>query len=277
MPPAKLMPPTSAITATKPRPDSERCGVMIAEKSVGSAWRVVVGRGSVPSCWPQYRTIMAQEADQEAELPRRADHSQEEPGPRGEKGRAAARPPRSSRRRPRPRPTTRRCTATTKPWNAAEVEEAFRRFQAAMPEPKGELQSRQSVHAAGRGGAVGAGDRRRRQQGDAGAVRARRHAGEDGGARRGRRVARADQDHRAVPHQGEERHRAVAEAHRRARRQGAAARARRCRNCPASGARPPTSCSTSRSASRPWRSTPTSSASATAPDWRPARTRWRSS
>src|SRR5712672_3421501 len=28
----------------------------------------------------------------------------------------------------------------TKPWTAAEVEEAFRRFQAAMPEPRGELQ-----------------------------------------------------------------------------------------------------------------------------------------
>jgi endonuclease-3 len=28
----------------------------------------------------------------------------------------------------------------TKPWSQAEVEEAFRRFQAAMPEPKGELQ-----------------------------------------------------------------------------------------------------------------------------------------
>src|SRR6476620_9506839 len=27
----------------------------------------------------------------------------------------------------------------TKPWTPAEVEEAFRRFQAAMPEPKGEL------------------------------------------------------------------------------------------------------------------------------------------
>ena len=29
---------------------------------------------------------------------------------------------------------------TTKPWSKAEIEEAFRRFQAAMPEPKGELQ-----------------------------------------------------------------------------------------------------------------------------------------
>jgi endonuclease-3 len=30
---------------------------------------------------------------------------------------------------------------TTKPWSKAEVEEAFRRFQVAMPEPKGELHS----------------------------------------------------------------------------------------------------------------------------------------
>jgi endonuclease-3 len=30
---------------------------------------------------------------------------------------------------------------TTKPWSPAEVDEAFRRFQAAMPEPKGELHS----------------------------------------------------------------------------------------------------------------------------------------
>jgi endonuclease III len=29
---------------------------------------------------------------------------------------------------------------TTKPWSKAEVDESFRRFQAAMPEPKGELQ-----------------------------------------------------------------------------------------------------------------------------------------
>ena len=41
------------------------------------------------------------------------------------------------------------------------------------------------------------------------------------GARRGAR-ARADQDHRPVPHQGEERRRAVAQADRRAWRQGAA-------------------------------------------------------
>ena len=49
----------------------------------------------------------------------------------------------------------------------------------------------------------------------------RRHAAEDGGARRGAR-ARAGQDHRAVPHQGQERGRAVAPARRRAWRAGAA-------------------------------------------------------
>ena len=47
--------------------------------------------------------------------------------------------------------------------------------------------ARQSVHAVGRGRPLRAGDRRRRQQGDAGSVRARRHAAKDGGARRGPR------------------------------------------------------------------------------------------
>ena len=49
------------------------------------------------------------------------------------------------------------------------------------------------------------------------------------------RVQRPDQDHRAVPHQGEERRRAVAEARRRARRRGAARRARRSKRCPGVG------------------------------------------
>ena len=48
------------------------------------------------------------------------------------------------------------------------------------------------------------------------------------------------------------------------------------RRCPGSAARPPTSCSTRHSGTKPSRSTPTSSASATAPAWRAARPRWRS-
>ena len=54
------------------------------------------------------------------------------------------------------------------------------------------------------------------------------------GARRGSR-ARADQDHRAVPHQGEERHRAVAKADRRARRRRCRTRARRLQELPGVG------------------------------------------
>ena len=141
---------------------------------------------------------------------------------------------------------------------------------------EGRTPARQSLHAAGRRRAVGAGDRCRRQQGDARSVRRRRHAGEDGGARRGQ-GARLHQDHRALPQQGEERHRAVAEADRRAWRRGAAHARGAGGACPASGARPRMSCSTWRSASRPWRSIRMSSASATAPGLRPARIRSRSS
>ena len=143
--------------------------------------------------------------------------------------------------------------------------------------PKGELVAHRSLHAAGRGGAVGAGDRRRRQQGDARAVR--------GGADTPEKmVALGEAKVRdLIKTIGLFRTKAKnvialsQKLDRRARRRGAARRARRSRRCPASAARPPMSCSTSRSASRPSRSTPTSSASATAPGWRRARRRSRSS
>ena len=53
-------------------------------------------------------------------------------------GKAARVKPREGAGQGRP---TRLCMAKarTKPWTKAEIEEAFRRFQAAMPEPKGEL------------------------------------------------------------------------------------------------------------------------------------------
>ena len=266
------MPPRSSCRRPAPSParsrraDSERCGVMIAEKSVGSArcrGRCLCRHAAlnIGQSWPRSTTRQTRPASRQESAKKTKVRR---------KGRRA-RPPRSSRRRRRPRPTTRPLHGAAKPqWTQAEIEEAFRRFQAADAGAEGRTAAHQSVHAAGRGGAVGAGDRRRRQQGDAGAVRARRHAGEDGGARRGK-GARTDQDHRALPHQGEERHRAVGEADRRARRRGAAARARRWRRCPASAARPPMSCSTSPSASRPSRSTRISSASATAPGLAPGK------
>ena len=135
-----------------------------------------------------------------------------------------------------------------RPWTAAEVYEAFRRFRKANPEPKGELEHLNPytllvavVLSA--------------QATDAGVNKATpalfaagRHAAKDAGARRGA-AARLHPDHRALSQQGEERHRAVAEADRRIRRRGAAHPRRRSKRCPASGARPPMSCSTWRSAS----------------------------
>ena len=141
---------------------------------------------------------------------------------------------------------------------------------------EGRARARQPLHAAGRGGAFGAGDRCRRQQGDAGAVRRRRHAAKDAGARRGRRSATTS----ARSACGATRRRTSIALSRSADprpwRRGARTTATRWSSCPASAARPPMSCSTWRSASRPWRSTRISSASATGSAWRPARRRTRS-
>lgn len=79
----------------------------------------------------------------------------------------------------------------------------FRRFCGIQPGTEGRARLRQSVHAAGRRGAFGAGHRCRGQQGDEDTVPAGGHAGEDGGPRRGRDRG-ADQDHRALPQQGQE-------------------------------------------------------------------------
>ena len=70
-------------------------------------------------------------------------------------------------------------------FTKAEAAEFYRRLAETPADPAHRARIHQPVHPAGRGRAVGAGDRCRRQQGDPGAVRARRHAGEDGGARRG--------------------------------------------------------------------------------------------
>ena len=162
-----------------------------------------------------------------------------------------------------------------KPWTAAEIEEAFRRFQQANPEPRGELQHINPytllvavVLSA--------------QATDAGVNKATPAL-----------FAAADTPEKMVA-LGEDKVRDYIKTiglfrtkaknvialsqklDRRARRHGAARRARRSKRCPASAARPRMSCSTSRSASRPSRSTRISSASATAPVSRPARIRSRS-
>ena len=60
--------------------------------------------------------------------------------------------------------------------NKAQVFEFFRRLAEANPAPTTELEYSQPLHAAGRGGAVGAGDRRQRQPRDARPVQARPNA-----------------------------------------------------------------------------------------------------
>ena len=191
-------------------------------------------------------------------------------GPRA-KRKAPARPPRSSAAK-----ATKAHQADVadrkrnKPWTPAEVTEAFRRFQDANPEPRGELQHINPytllvavVLSA--------------QATDAGVNKATPAL-----------FAAADTPEKMVA-LGEAKVRdliktiglyrtkaknviALSDSSSPSTTAWCRRCARRSRRCPASAARPPTWCSTSRSASRPSRSTPTSSASATAPASRPART-----
>ena len=103
-------------------------------------------------------------------MPRRQINSRESPPRRCDK----AAPRKQPRRRPTPPRLRRRRSAP--PCRQAEVAEIFRRFRRPRARAEGRARLCQRLHAAGRGGAVGAGDRCRRQQGDAGAVRRRRHA-----------------------------------------------------------------------------------------------------
>ena len=150
-----------------------------------------------------------------------------------------------------------------KPVDRDTMVEIFRRFQAANPEPKGELEH---VNAFTLLVAVVLSA----QSTDAGVNKAtrtlfrrRRHAAQDAGPRRGPR-ARAYQDDQLPQHQGEERHRPVAPPRRGFRRRGAQGYRGTARRFRASGTRPRASSSTSRSGlpASPW--TRISSASRTA-------------
>ena len=105
---------------------SERCGVSTAEKIVGSSVAVVVG-----SHGAHYREIMARKTTRKSTAKARR--------PTGA-ARARPRVPRSRSRASASRPTARPCAGELPQWTTAEIEEAFRRFQAADPEPEGELE-----------------------------------------------------------------------------------------------------------------------------------------
>ena len=190
--------------------------------------------------------------------------------PQGQGGAAQARQGAAQGRcEGRPRPNCRN-------GRSAEVEEAFRRFAAANPDPRTELQSINPftllVAVVLSAQATDAGVNKATP-----ALFALADTPEKMVALGEARVRDLIKTIGLYPHQGEERDRAVAPARRRSTAARCRTTARRSKRCPASGARPPTSCSTSPSASRPSRSTPTSSASAIAPASPPARrrSRWR--
>src|SRR5690606_24717118 len=111
-PTVRLTPPSTIITTMKPERDSERCGLSLAVKSVGSSGNRVAS--SMPR---QYRRGMGRKQAKSA--PKK-------------KARTAA-----PRAKAAPRP---KAAKGMKPWTAAEVEEAFHRFKTANPEPRGELE-----------------------------------------------------------------------------------------------------------------------------------------
>ena len=109
---------------------SERCGVRIAEKIVGSRIGIVVcghARSVYGRSWPENH-------------PRRQAKTQARRLQKPRAGKAAAKPAPSARGEASRCRQQGRCTATLAAWTPAEVEEAFRRFQAANAEPKGELE-----------------------------------------------------------------------------------------------------------------------------------------
>ena len=93
---------------TKPVALNERCGVKIAENNVGSSgW-------SLPEVMPvHYTRMMARKA-----IPKKSANA------RSANAAKQARAP----------------VRKSKPWTTAQIEEAFRRFHQANPEPRGELQ-----------------------------------------------------------------------------------------------------------------------------------------
>src|SRR6266568_4851446 len=110
------------MSARKPAAPSERCGVSTAENSVGSI------ASALPSVMAtDYTGNMARKT-----IPRGGDSRQ----PKRRSSGSGAAPPKNRRRRPAPPPPP----ATLTTWTPGEVEAAFRRFEAANPEPRGELQ-----------------------------------------------------------------------------------------------------------------------------------------
>lgn len=130
MPAMKLMPPNTAIRIRKPARPSERCGVITAEKIVGSSsalWADVLSAAMIV----KYTAKMAKKA-----LPKTTKKpSVKKALTKARKGKAA----KGKAQPERAKADAKAVVGVIPPMSAAQIEEAFRRFQAAEPEPKTEL------------------------------------------------------------------------------------------------------------------------------------------
>ena len=205
----KLMPPSTIMKITNPVGPSERCGVSTAEKIVGSRC------GSLSDAMaPQYREGMARKTPRKVAFERRpqatlkkarAGKAAKVKAPKQAAWPPTRRPP-PARCRNGPRPRSRRRSAASRP---------------PMPRREAELEHVDPytllVAVVLSAQATDAGVNKATPALFAAADTPAKMValGEAQGAR-------LHQDHRPVPHQGEERRRAVAEADRGARRQGAA-------------------------------------------------------
>src|SRR5476651_2208066 len=94
------------------------------------------------SCCPEYRAIMAKKQTKKTakKAAKKSAKKTVAAVKKAKKGKAAKVKPAKARAKADDKALHGRTKEQlTKPWTPAEVEEAFRRFQAAMPEPKGEL------------------------------------------------------------------------------------------------------------------------------------------
>ena len=244
MPVTKLMAPSAIIRIRKPVGPSDRCGVSTARNAPGSA--------CVWCHFPFMSAILPM-------LPARAKPRCPKPSDRD---------PRRAMRQARAQPQA--------PAASPErVEEIFRALCRRQPGAQGRAGVREPLYPAGRRGAVGAGDRRRRQQGDARPVQGGRYARRRCWRSAWTRCRSASRPSASIRNKAKN----VIALSRAAAWPSTAARcrtsARRWRRCRASAARPPMWCSTSPSASRRWPSTRTCSALRTGSISPTAKRRWR--
>src|SRR5579871_5225704 len=137
MPEAKLAPASTSMKIRKPVGPSERCGVSTAEKIIGSAL-LSGSRGTSPLLLSglmrlDYTGSMGTKTAVKKAAGRKARKAPKQ-APKTAKGARKARGKPAVKSEGIAKPA-----ATASPWMKAEIEEAFRRFAAANPEPVGEL------------------------------------------------------------------------------------------------------------------------------------------